>query len=190
MAGPPSPSNPPGAPKRGSGPARGRSYSPPRSHERRPASQQPAASSGCFPGDALVLTPAGYRPIKQFIVGDEVSSWRVTSNTLVTRRVTGVLEHSLERIWTIEFDCDRHPLRTTSFHTLLTARGWSRVDRLTIGDQLISVGAHLTTSKVTAIAASNMAELVYNLHTSFEHNYVVEPPIAPGDIGDDKAAEW
>lgn len=133
----------------------------------------------CFPGDVRVLTPFGYRRIDTLIRGESIVSWNLARRVLVPRPITRVLAHPVGQVWSVVFASNRQPLRVTRFHTVLTERGWLRVDRLLKDDCLVDgESAHQQKAKVLQISEGTDIEQVYNLITSGEHNFIVENCIA------------
>jgi hypothetical protein len=177
MAGPPSPSNRPGNPTRAPRHSAGRQRAPAASadNQRRP-NVQPSAGSGCFVGTSLIWTPNGDRPIQEIVVGDSVLSWQTNTRSLVVRRVKKVLVHRSQPIWTLRLDGRIGTIRTTACHTVLTAGGWVKVDRLTVGDHILQVGG--SGLEIKGITGPSSEEDVYNLHTRVEHNFIVDGVIA------------
>lgn len=86
--------------------------------------------AGCFPGDTRVLTPTGHKPVRLLEEGDQVLSWDKNSSRITVCRVKTVVRHASVRVWSLGFGKLRAPLRVTRFHTLLTSRGWLRVDQI------------------------------------------------------------
>jgi hypothetical protein len=132
--------------------------------------------ASCFPSTARVLTPNGERSIICFSPGDLVLSLDPVQQRLVERVVTKRLEHLPTRIWHIEFSSSRPVLRTTRNHSVLTTRGWLRVDRLKSNDYVVEAsGRHTPIAKVFPTSAM---ENVYNLYTAGEHNFIVDGIVA------------
>lgn len=133
----------------------------------------------CFPGDVRILTPFGYRRIESLVCGETILSWNLLRRSLSVRPITKILSHPLSRIWSVEFASNRPPLRATRFHTILTERGWVRVDRIVKGDCLV-VGENTRQRKpqVLKVLETSQVECVYNLVTEGEHNFIVENLVA------------
>lgn len=182
MSGPPSPKNRPGGPSRASGRPAGRSRKSERlaDNEWRPR-RSPAPSpvaSGCFVGSSLVWTPHGCRPIKEIAVGDSIYSWEPSTRSLVVRPVTRVLRHRAQPVWTLELAGNVDAIRTTACHTVFATTGWTRVDRLSVGDRIIHPGPESSGVEIKAILGPSGEEEVYNLHTLGEHNFIVQGIVA------------
>jgi hypothetical protein len=138
----------------------------------------PVAAPACFPSDARVLTPQGYRRVIDVVAGDLVIGYG-EDGTLRTETVTRQLDHSATDILSIRFLDGKQPLRTTINHTLLTDRGWLRADKLKDGDCLSCVsGNRRMETRVVGSLVMEPAERVFNLHTTGAHNFVVEGVIA------------
>ena len=133
---------------------------------------QGGGGGGCFPGDVNVLTPHGLKKIDSLKKGDLVLSYSLKSSghVLSVRQITKLLSHAAQSIETVHYN-EGQPLRTTRNHTLLTTRGWLRIDKLKIGDNVIQNDG--STRRVTG-CSSNHPEPIYNLHTAGEHNFIVE----------------
>lgn len=95
----------------------------------------------CFDGDTRVLTPAGYVPIKNILVGDNVINY--SDNTKQFKIDTVLKQHSNitdsmnEKMYELEFD-NNLKIKVTGNHKFLTTRGWCRADELTDGHEIIS----------------------------------------------------
>lgn len=134
--------------------------------------EPPAAT--CFPASTRVLTHSGYRPIADIEKGDLVLTYGPDGSTQL-RPVTRKLTHGETSILSVCFE-EGPALRTTGFHTVLTARGWLRVDALVVGDSLIQ---HDGTQRVVQkLMAESKREPVYNLYTAGEHTFIVEGCVA------------
>jgi len=144
-----------------------------------PHRRQSASPAGCFPGDAKVLTPMGYQRIDSLMVGDMVESWQMVASKLVSCRITRIVTRPRKRIWTVEFQSQEAPIRSTAYHTVLTQRGWARINQLQANDRLVSCNlGKADVLEVSRIFKSTKTEPVYNLVTTGEHNFVVEGLVA------------
>jgi hypothetical protein len=130
----------------------------------------------CFPASARVLTPRGERYIASFVSGDVVLSFDAVDGRLLERVITKTLKHPPRRIWMIDFADHRPALWTTQNHSLLTLRGWVRVDRLKSSDCLVRVWGE--PSPIERVFPTGKKEEVYNLFTAGEHNFIVDGLVA------------
>jgi hypothetical protein len=130
---------------------------------------QPPQKASCFPATARVLTPAGTRCIADLEPGDLVISYRPGLAATV-QPVTRKLQHCEISILRVAL-ADGTALRVTANHTVLTARGWLRVDQLGEGDLLIQADG---SSRVSEVWTEPALKPVYNLHTAGEHNFIVD----------------
>jgi hypothetical protein len=141
--------------------------------------QRRAEAATCFPGNASVLTPSGYRRIDSMAVGEAVISWETKGSRITVRHVSKVIVHPSARIWSVGFGHARASIRVTGFHKLLTKGGWIRVDKLKVGDWLIVYDERTrSVAKVVQVEKTVAQESVYNLMTTGEHNFIVEGTIA------------
>lgn len=137
--------------------------------ERATAISSPPKTEGCFPADALVLTPSGNVRIASLKVGDLVVSMTDSGRT-AHRRITKVLSHADHKITAIKL-VDGAVLRVTSNHTVLCNGRWLTVRDIKEGDTVETVGG---AAVVSAIVPQLAQEPVYNLHTEAEHNFIVD----------------
>ena len=78
------------------------------------------AKGGCFPGDALVLTPSGSTPLKDFQIGDNVLCYTPDGEVL-TRPITEKYTHGKQEL--IQFVCGLKKLTLTPNHWVLKSDG-------------------------------------------------------------------
>lgn len=92
---------------------------------------------GCIARGSRVLMENGtWKPIQDVEVGEKVWSYDVLSQSLMTKKVTGVIPQGVAPTVTVK--TDRHELRTTPDHPFLAASGgsrphmakWRRADKL------------------------------------------------------------
>ena len=130
----------------------------------------------CFPGEALILTPSGWSEIRSLKRGDWVLSYDCFSQGLLPRRVTRLLSYPPAPLLKIVTDKAQLSFRGTPSHTVLTCRGWVSIRELGIGDQLIVPEGSVAT--VTGINRNSGVEPVYNLYTTWQHNFIVHGVVA------------
>lgn len=144
---------------------------------RQMAGREPVAA--CFPGSALVNTPDGPRRIDEIKKGDEISCWNEDERSVMRRRVKKVRAHGPAAIMTVAFEGEQTPMRATGFHTVLTTRGWRRINQLKRGDGIIICDRHdLRTARIASLGAGTKRVPVYNLITEGEHNFIVDGVVA------------
>lgn len=132
-------------------------------------------SPSCFPGNVKVLTPNGYKLMHVLMAGDAILS--LNRRSVAICHIKHVIRHTNAQIWAIRFDSTRQPLRVTRFHTLLTSRGWLRVDKLNAGDTLMAFengGCGWVVKEIVPEAIED----VFNLITTGPHNFIVEGVVA------------
>lgn len=134
------------------------------------------AQTACFPADARILTVKGKRAISSLQRGEYVLS-RGESGALLSRRITRVRVYELSRICIVEFDDRGHSLRVTPSHTVLSRRGWSRVDGLRVGDELLQAESGRY-RRIRSVTLKTDAEPVYNLITEGDHNFIADGIVA------------
>lgn len=127
-------------------------------------------SHGCFSSDTLVATPKGPLQISDIAVGQEVTSATgvfFKCRSSVVRRVT---TFGNRRLYVLALGSA--VLRATGTHTVLTRRGWMRVDCLMLGDYLTGVGAPNDLA-VDSISVTLSREPVFNLIVENDYNFIL-----------------
>lgn len=141
-------------------------------------SEPSRGGAGCFPGTAMILTPDGETPIGQLQAGDTVLSVADdrAGNKYAYRRIMKVRRYEAAALARVSFTSDHVPLRATPRHTVLTAKGWRRVDQLRHGDRLISTphDRMVVGPEVAAVIQEAERIPVFNLVTEGEHNFVAD----------------
>lgn len=132
--------------------------------------------NGCFPVNARVLTPNGYRSIAQVLPGDSILSYDQRRKKITQRVVRKNHKYRPCPIWNVAFTSGWPTLRVTGHHTMLTSRGWCRVDRLSSGDCLRGINGE--EFEIRKVIATPETEPVYNLITYGEHNFIVDDFVA------------
>ena len=131
--------------------------------------------TGCFPSSTLILTPGGCRPISNIDAGDQVISFKRDELAPCVSIVTQRLDHSKAILWEIHTTAKSEPIRCTAIHAYLTARGWLQASQLRVGDELLGLNLDGNfRAEVTDVMATDNFELVHNLHTTGEHNFIAE----------------
>jgi len=134
---------------------------------------------GCFPSSTLILTPSGSRRIAEINVGDQVIAFNKGKATPCISTVTQRLDHSNAMLWEIHTSAKSEPLRCTAIHAYLTPRGWVQACQLRMGDELLGFNFQGTfRAKVTEVTESNKFEVVHNLYTTGEHNFIADSFVA------------
>ncbi|HIA01173.1 MAG TPA: hypothetical protein EYN66_04585 [Myxococcales bacterium] len=132
----------------------------------------------CFPANARVLTSAGYRELGDLEAGDTVLSY-THSGQLAEERITRKVSYGRSKIYCLQLEGERSPIRTTSHHSFKTEQGWKQAAQLKIGDALIVLDAQGNAQQVRVTDFSTEAsEPVFNLHTTGAHNFIVEGAVA------------
>jgi hypothetical protein len=95
----------------------------------------------CFDGDSLVLTPSGYKPIKNLSTGDKVINYSEKTGQFkedeVVKLHTNLTNSFSEKMYELEFD-DGSVIKVTGNHKFLTNLGWCRADELTINHEIVN----------------------------------------------------
>ena len=95
----------------------------------------------CFHGDSMVLTPDGYKKIRDMKVGDKVINYDEESKTFKEDEVVKVHRNltssESEKMYELFFDNDKS-IKVTGNHKFLTQRGWVRADELTEEDEIVN----------------------------------------------------
>ena len=112
----------------------------------------------CFDGNSNVLTPFGYKKIKDIQVGDKVINYNEQLGTFKEDEVVEVHKnltssHS-EKMYELTFD-NKKTIKVTGNHKFLTQRGWIRADELTEEDDIVEFNSY-------AENIYNRSKLFYN----------------------------
>ncbi len=95
----------------------------------------------CFNETAQVLTPNGYKLIKDIKEGDEVINYSENKKEFkidtVVKQHTNLTNSQSEKMYKLEFD-DGNFIEVTGNHKFLTNQGWCRADELTEEHEIIS----------------------------------------------------
>ncbi len=95
----------------------------------------------CFNGNSKVLTPTGYKPIKDIKAGDEVINYCEKTGNFKTDTVVkqhkNLTKSSKEKMYKLEFD-NGSIIEVTGNHKFLTNLGWCRADELTQDHEIIN----------------------------------------------------
>jgi hypothetical protein len=96
----------------------------------------------CFDGESLVLTPEGYKEIKNVNIGDIVINYNEENKSFKEDIVVDVYKNMVnsqtEKMYELEFDNGKI-IKVTGNHKFLTNNGWKRADELTENDTILSV---------------------------------------------------
>ena len=141
---------------------------------RSPGGTPPSSGGSCFPADARVLTPTGYRPLGELEAGDLILSFGADGSSSA-RPITRKLSYGEDAIERVAF-ASGSVLRATGHHTVLTQRGWLRIAELVAGDEVTQQDG--SSQMVQAISREQALQPVFNLHTAVEHNFIVEGCVA------------
>ncbi len=95
----------------------------------------------CFSGDTEVLTPTGYKKIKDIVPGDKVINYSESSGEFkidtVVKQHKNLTKSSNEKMYELNFD-NGQKIKVTGNHKFLTTLGWVRADELTENHEIIS----------------------------------------------------
>ena len=140
-------------------------------------SARPVNDNACFPLTTKILTPCGPRDLASLRVGDLVLSQAV-SGRINVQKVTRKLDKGDAIISVVTLQ-DGRKLRTTGHHTVLSNRGWVRVDTLEVGDILSCVDSSGRPYHSNVVALQTEAvEPVFNLYTTGDHNVIADGVVA------------
>jgi hypothetical protein len=94
----------------------------------------------CFDGDALVLTPTGYKPIKDICSGDQVINYSEETKSFKTDTVIkqhkNLVKSNSEKMYELELDNGQR-IKVTGNHKFLTTNGWIRAVELSTDHEII-----------------------------------------------------
>ena len=126
------------------------------------------AKGGCFPGDALVLTPAGSTPLKDCQIGDTVLCFTPDGEVL-TRPITEVYTHGKQEVLEFMFGIGR--LIVTPNHWILKSDGqFTYASDFEKGDYLLDLKNE--PQKILSIQKLQ-PEIVYTLTVRDYHTFFV-----------------
>lgn len=101
----------------------------------------------CFAGSSRVLTPTGYRPIKDIEPGDKVINYSENNKEFkidtVIKQHKNLSKSNGEKMYKLEFD-NGSVIEVTGNHKFLTDLGWIRADELTEKHEILtpSINTH------------------------------------------------
>lgn len=95
----------------------------------------------CFHGESLILTPAGYVPIKDIKQGDIIINYSESTkqfkSDIVVKQHINLMNSNSEKMYELEFD-NGNKIKVTGNHKFLTNLGWCRADELTDLHEIIN----------------------------------------------------
>ena len=128
----------------------------------------------CIAVGTAVATPDGARPIEAIAPGDAVVSWSSDDGHLVMARVTAVKRHAARAVLRLRLDSGGS-LRATGNHLVRGDAGWTRVDRLRLGDGIVTVvDGRAARATITNVIAEPDAVDVLDLIVEPTHSYVAD----------------
>lgn len=133
----------------------------------------------CFPATTAIWTPTGTKRIDHLERGDIVLSWNQKKHRFSKQRVMAVKKHDPQPTWWIHTK-DGGTVATTANHRFLTMWGWARADEIKPGDHIVRTERHGLSfmTRVVQSWGSTNSEPMYNLHTTGEHNFLVNGFVA------------
>ncbi len=133
-----------------------------------------AGACGCFAAGTTVWAPTGLVPIDTLRVGDEVYARPSPDAELEVRRVSAVFvvaDAALVQVSVQREDATLARVATTDEHPFwVLNRGWTRGDRLRVGDVLAAVEGQ---PRVSAVAFTSTRVTVYNVAVDGVPTYLV-----------------
>ena len=139
--------------------------------------------SSCLAAETAVHTPAGWKAIADFKVGDEISSFDRRQGSITQREVKRVIRSGVGQIWEVRTKRISTVIRATWGHPLMTTRGMRNIWRLKPGDVLLSPSgdniSNITENPVVSIKVTDAYLPVFNLRTTGEFNYILNGAISP-----------
>jgi hypothetical protein len=135
--------------------------------------------NGCFPGDSLILTPAGYKALSSLKKGDVVSSMDSNGN-IVPVNIKRFDSHRPHHLVSVKSNVHGLSFRATKLHPVQTTRGWVPVKDLKVGDELVYVtdSGQQETHTVENVCFTDEFVPVYNLTVDGDHTFIVKGCVA------------
>jgi hypothetical protein len=127
----------------------------------------------CFPGDTLVATPRGRRPIEDIKAGQLVYAFDFDVDQVVTRRVSGITRGTTAR-W-IEVNLGTETVRATPGHPFWceSLETWTTAQELTPGMTLWQCDGGAALVKEVSESRLDEPEVTYNFSVDKVENYFV-----------------
>ncbi|MBQ8749884.1 MAG: InlB B-repeat-containing protein [Clostridia bacterium] len=123
----------------------------------------------CFTGDTDVKTENGTVNIESVKAGDKVYSYNESTNEIELKEVLEVKVY--DKITTIyNIKVGEETIRATGDHPILTANGYVMVNRLKVGDKLLTSSGEV---EITEITTETLETTVYDLIVADNNTYLV-----------------
>ena len=127
--------------------------------------------AACFPGSTLILTPKGYTKISTLKKGDIIVSY--SHGERVTSKVKSRLMYPAATIRDYHLE-NGNVFTATAHHTILTNKGWEKLEDLSTGSTILYSDLEKTKPIKIVKIDNERKEVVYNLHTIGNHNFIVK----------------
>lgn len=142
------------------------------------AKQQSSHGGGggtCFPPNARVLTPSGWRRIADIEAGDEVLA-HAADGQLRPQAVVRRRDHEPAALVAVLGRNGDEILRATPEHTVLTNGGWTTIGELREGEHLpcVSSAGSESVHIVAGVVATDTVMPVHNLIVAGDYTFVVK----------------
>lgn len=125
---------------------------------------------GCFTGETLIKTPAGFTAIEDLEINDTLISYNVNTSTQTTANVLGISPRIAPSHYVIN-----NQISVTGEHPLWTKNGWTTVKELDIGDFLFDGSSWV---EITRIYRNSTPTIVYNIATEYPRTYFADGILA------------
>lgn len=138
-------------------------------------STPPSGPGGCFPGDTLVNTPSGLKPIGQLKMGDMVYAYDQSTGRTVTSTVTRTFVHQEESYGLVTFS-DGSSVQVTAVHRFYNpqTKQWQEIGTMKPGDVVLhGLGSAAKPLTITSLEFTSHRGTVYNLEVDRYHTYYV-----------------
>jgi hypothetical protein len=132
-------------------------------------------NGGCFPANTMIHTATGTKPIEAIKPGDQVLAWCPKTETVVPTAVLKLKRHAgLYTVVKTVFE-DGQSMTSTPVHSFLTDTGWRRLDRIGVGDRVLSRQGWKIVAKLERL---EKGASVYNLVTDKYFTFVADGMVA------------
>jgi len=126
---------------------------------------------GCFPASAIVITENGPKRIAEVSPGETVLTWDADADKFLSTEAVCTLRHRRAYLLRISLS-DGKTLYATGNHSLRSQQGWTRADKLSLGDEILDRNGEWLS--IAELGFTSESEPVFNLITYGTNTLVVD----------------